>query len=153
LPRLIRVDELPSLVGQEVAVSDWLEITQDRIDRFAKATGDLQWIHLDADRAAAESPYGTTIAHGFLTLSLVTHLSRNAFQIDGPFRMGVNYGLNRVRFPAPVPSGARVRARFTLEQIDELDDYLQFTWGVVVEVERAGAKPCLAAEWLTRAYL
>lgn len=152
MPRRIRVDELPSLVGQEVGVSPWLEVSQERINRFAEATGDLQWIHLDGERAAAESPYQTTIAHGFLTLSLVTQLSRNAFQIDGPFRMGVNYGLNRVRFPAPVPSGARVRARFRLERLDQLDDCLQFTWGVVVEVEGGGSKPCMAAEWITRGY-
>ena len=152
MPRRIRVDELPSLVGQEVAVSDWFKISQERIDRFAEATGDLQWIHLDAERAAAESPYGTTIAHGFLTLSLVTQLSRDAFEVDGDFRMRVNYGLNRVRFPAPVPSNAGVRARFTLQRLDELEDCLQFTWGVVVEVEGHEAKPCLAAEWITRAY-
>lgn len=152
MPRLISVDELPDLVGQELAVSDWLEVTQERIDLFAEATGDPQWIHLDPERAAAESPYKTTIAHGFLTLSLVTQLCRNAFELDGPFSMAVNYGLNRVRFPAPVPSGSRVRARFTLNRLDELDGCLQLTWGVVMQREGGGDKPCLAAEWITRAY-
>jgi acyl dehydratase len=152
LQRWIRVDELAGLIGQEVAVSDWLEVSQERIDRFAEATGDLQWIHLDAERAAAESPYKATIAHGFLTLSLVTALSRDAFQIEGPFRMGVNYGLNRVRFPAPVPSGARIRARFSLLRLEEFEGCIQFTWRVTVELDGGGAKPCLAAEWITRAY-
>lgn len=152
MPRLILVDELPSLVGREVAVSDWLEVTQERIDLFAEATGDPQWIHLDPARAAADSPYGTTIAHGFLTLSLVTQLSRDAFRLDGSFSMGVNYGLNRVRFPAPVPSGSRLRALFTLDRLNEFDGGLQLTWGVVMEREGGGDKPCMAAEWITRAY-
>ncbi len=152
MPKRITLDELPSLVGREAAVSGWLEVSQERIDRFAEATGDRQWIHLDAVRAGAESPYGTTIAHGFLTLALLTTLSRDAFELDGDFRMGVNYGLNRVRFPAPVSSGARLRARFTLNSLNEFDGGLQLTWGVVVEAEDGAAKPCLAAEWITRAY-
>src|SRR3954468_9838036 len=115
MPRVVIPDiaELKRLVGAEVAVSDWLALTQERIGEFADATGDHQWIHVDAARAAAESPFGTTIAHGFLTLSLLPHLLAQAIEIQG-MRVGVNYGLNRVRFTGPVPAGARVRARFRL---------------------------------------
>src|SRR6185503_1605929 len=104
------VRTLRDRVGQEIAVGDWFEISQDRINQFADATGDHQWIHVDPARAAAESPFRTTIAHGFLTLSLLSTLMREAIQISG-LRMAINYGLNRVRFVSPVPSGARVRAR------------------------------------------
>ena len=102
--------ELEPLVGEELGVSEWIEVTQDRIQRFAEATGDHQWIHLDRERAAG-GPFGTTIAHGFLTLSLLPEMSAGAFAVSDA-KMGVNYGLNRVRFPAPVPSGSRLRARF-----------------------------------------
>ena len=149
--RIIKEQELESLVGQEVAVSDWIEVTQERIQSFAEATGDHQWIHLDAERAANESPYGTTIAHGFLSLSLLPAMATAAFHIDGAFRMRINYGLNRLRFPAAVPSGGRVRGRFTLNKVEALDGGYHFTWGVIVELEGA-SKPCVAAEWLTRAY-
>jgi acyl dehydratase len=152
VPLRIPIADLPDLVGREVAVSGWLEVDQHRIDLFAEATGDRQWIHLNHERAAAESPYGTTIAHGFLTLALLTTLSRDAFELDGDFRMGVNYGLNRVRFPAPVPGGSRIRARFSLNRLEDFEGGLQLTWGVLVETEDGGAKPCLAAEWITRAY-
>jgi len=144
-------EELRSLVGQEVGVSEWVELRQERIQQFAEATGDYQWIHLDADRAAAESPYGRRIAHGFLTLSLLSMLSGQTFRIDAGFKLAVNYGLNRVRFPAPVFSGSRIRARFTLGKLEEIAGGLQFIWNVVVESE-GGEKPCLAAEWVTRAY-
>src|SRR5437867_5460604 len=110
---MIEIADLLSLrnrLGEEIAVSDWLTVTQERIQQFADATGDHQWIHLDVERAATESPFGTTIAHGFLTLSLVSVLSREAFRIRG-LRLAVNCGLNRVRFTAPVPAGSRVRAR------------------------------------------
>jgi acyl dehydratase len=149
--RVIKEQELESLVGQEVAVSDWVEVTQERIQIFAEATGDHQWIHLDAERAANESPYATTIAHGFLSLSLLPAMATDAFHIDGEFRMRINYGLNRLRFPAAVPSGGRVRGRFTLNQVEAIDGGYHFTWGVIVELED-GTKPCVAAEWLTRAY-
>jgi len=149
--RVIPERELASLVGQEVSISDWIEVGQDRIQQFAEATGDRQWIHLDRERAAKHSPYKTTIAHGFLSLSLLSIMAGSAFRIDGDFKMGVNYGLNRVRFPAPVPAGARVRGRFTLNNVEEIDGGLQLAWGVLVEVE-GGQKPCVAAEWLTRAY-
>src|SRR5437764_15249002 len=101
------LDELKQLTGQEIGVSDWMEMTQERIDQFAEATGDHQWIHTDPARAQAESPYGATIAHGFLTLSLISTLLASAMRLDIGGKMGINYGLNRVRFPSAVPSGAR----------------------------------------------
>lgn len=152
MPKRLPVDKLPALVGEEVGASDWLEVTQERIDRFAEATGDLQWIHTDPERAAAASPYGAAIAHGFLTLSLLTQMSRDAFEIAGEFSRRINYGLNRVRFPAPVRVGASIRARFRLERLEEIDGGLQLLWGVTVEDDTASEKPCMAAEWLTRLY-
>lgn len=149
--RIIPENELESLVGQEVAVSEWFDVPQERIEQFAEATGDRQWIHLDAERVARESPYKTTIAHGFLSLSLLSAMAGTSFRVDGGFRMGVNYGLNRVRFPAPVPAGGRLRGRFTLNKVEPIDGGLQFTWGVLVELE-GGEKPCVAADWVTRAY-
>jgi acyl dehydratase len=149
--RIIQENDLASLVGQEVAVSDWFEVTQERIQQFAEATGDRQWIHLDAERAANESPYKTTIAHGFLSLSLLSAMAASVFRVEGGFRMGINYGLNRVRFPAAVPAGARVRGRFTLNNLEAIENGVQYTWGVTVELE-GGAKPCVAAEWVTRSY-
>ncbi len=149
--RVIPVEELSRWVGREVGVSDWIEISQDRIQRFAEATDDHQWIHLDPERAAAESPYKTTIAHGFLSLSLLPVMAASTFRIDGGFRMSVNYGLNRLRFPAPVPAGKRLRARFQLAELKEINGGIQTTWSVTIEVE-GGTKPCVAAEWITRAY-
>jgi acyl dehydratase len=135
-------------VGREVAVSDWLEVTQERINRFAEATDDRQWIHIDPERAANESPFKQTIAHGFLTLSLLSELARQAMSIGG-LKMGVNYGLNRVRFIKPVPAGARIRGRFTLDALEEIESGAQATWSVTVERE-GGDKPCCAAQWLVR---
>ena len=146
----MKILELESRVGQEVGVSPWVEVTQERIDTFAKAIDDFQWIHVDRARAKA-SPFGGTIAHGFLTLSLLSHLSEMTFSYAGR-RMGVNYGLNRVRFTAPVPSGSRVRARFTLGKYEKLDgNGVQLTWNTVVEIE-GSAKPALVAEWVGRHY-
>lgn len=139
---------LKDRVGQEVAVSDWFSVSQERIDAFAQATGDDQWIHVDRARAARESPYGTTVAHGFLTLSLLSHLMREAIEIQG-VRLGVNYGLNRVRFTGPVPSGSRLRARFRLAAVEDIEEGVQTTWNVTVERE-GGQKPVLVAEWITR---
>src|SRR5271165_4097439 len=127
------LEELRELIGQEVAVSDWVEITQDRVNQFAEATGDLQWIHLDVERSRKESPYGGTVAHGFLTLSLLPMLTQNALTI--PARMGVNYGLNKVRFPAPVPVGSRLRARMTLMSLEDIAGGMQMTWLVTMERE------------------
>ena len=143
-----RIDELKRLVGKEVAVTDWLIVSQERIDAFAGATEDHQWIHVDRERAARESPYGTTVAHGFLSLSLLPHLLGQAVEIQG-MRLGINYGLNRVRFTGPVPAGSRVRARFRLAAVEDIDRGVQVTWNVTVERE-GDAKPVLVAEWLTR---
>jgi acyl dehydratase len=144
------IRELGERVGQEVAVSPWIEVGQERIDTFAKAIEDFQWIHVDPARAKS-SPFGGTIAHGFLTLSLLSHLSERTFGFSDR-KMGVNYGLNRVRFTAPLPSGSRVRARFTLQKFEKLaDGGVQVTWNTVVEREGSD-KPVLVAEWLGRHY-
>jgi acyl dehydratase len=145
------LDELKQLVGREIGVSDWQEMTQERINQFADATGDHQWIHIDAARAKAESPYGATIAHGFLSLSIISSLLAASVRLEIGGKMGINYGLNRVRFPSAVPAGARVRGRFTLQSIEEFSGGAQFTWGVTVEVEGA-PKPSVVAEWITRQY-
>ena len=141
---------LASLSGKDVAISDWLEVSQERIDQFAEASEDRQWIHLDRERAARESPFKTTIAHGFLTLSLLSALARLAISVGG-VRMGINYGLNRVRFVSPVPAGARIRGRFTLATFEEIKGGVQTTWNVTVEREGSD-KPCCVAEWLVRYY-
>lgn len=132
-------------------MSDWVAMTEERIAQFADATGDHQWIHLDAERAARESPYRTTIAHGFLSLSLISALVGNAVSIGG-LRLAINYGLNRVRFVSAVPAGARIRARVTPMSVEEVDGGArQVAWSIVVE--RDGAeKPCLVADWLVRYY-
>ena len=146
----IHIDDLSQWVGREVATSDWLEMTQERIDRFAEAGGDHQWIHVDRERAALESGFGRTIAHGFLTLALLSKLLGDSIEIAGK-RMGINYGLNRLRFPSPVPSGSRVRGRFVLAALESIEGGVQTTWNVTVERE-GEAKPALVAEWLTRHY-
>jgi len=143
------IRELEARVGQEVGVSPWVEITQERIDTFAKAIGDFQWIHVDAARAK-NSPFGSTIAHGFLTLSLLSHLSEQTFSFSDR-RMGINYGLNRVRFTAPVKSGSKLRERFKLGNYEKLDGGVQVTWNTTVEVE-GEQKPALVAEWIGRHY-
>ena len=141
---------LESRVGEEIGVSPWIEITQERIDTFAKAVEDFQWIHVDPRRARA-SPFGGTIAHGFLTLSLLSRLSEMTFSFSDR-RMGINYGLNRVRFTSPVPAGSRVRARFTLLKYEKLEDNgAQVTWNALIEREGAD-KPALVAEWIGRHY-
>jgi acyl dehydratase len=142
--------ELEQRVGEEVGVSPWIEVSQERIDTFAKAIEDFQWIHVDPARAQG-SPFGGTIAHGFLTLSLLSRLSEMTFSFSDR-RMGVNYGLNRVRFTSPVPAGSRVRARFKLLKFEPLDgNGVQVTWDTVVEREGSD-KPALVAEWLGRHY-
>ncbi len=138
-------------VGREVATSDWLDVSQGRINEFAEATEDRQWIHIDPERAARESPFKETIAHGFLTLSLLSELMKRAISVGG-LRMGINYGLNRVRFVSPVPAGARIRGRFTLDGLEEIKGGVQATWNVTVERE-GGDKPCCIAEWLVRYYV
>ncbi len=143
------IRDLEARVGEEIGISPWLEVTQARIDTFAKAIDDFQWIHVDRERAKS-SPFGGTIAHGFLTLSLLSHLAESTFAFSDR-KMGVNYGLNRVRFTAPVPSGSRVRARFTLGKYEKLDGGVQVTWNTVVERE-GEEKPVLIAEWIGRHY-
>ena len=153
---LKNLDALNHFVGREIATTDWLEITQERIRQFAEVTEDRQWIHLDSDRAQRESPYAATIAHGFLTLSLLSHLSRQAFEIQDGEAMTVNYGLNRVRFPAPVHAGAKIRARFTLQSLKDISNAREAVFSVVVEGQgkdgQAQEKPCCVAEWLIRYY-
>ena len=146
----IKLRELESRIGEEVGVSPWVEVSQQRIDQFAEATGDFQWIHVDPKRAK-DSPFGTTIAHGFLTLSLLPRLAASALEI-GDVRMGVNYGLNRVRFPAPVPSGSRIRARLKLLGYEPLEGGAQLV--MEVTMERDGSdKPVCVAETVSRRYV
>jgi acyl dehydratase len=143
---------LKEFVGRELGVSDWFLVTQERIRQFAAATEDHQWIHEDRERAARESPYGGTIAHGFLTLSLIVPLTEQVFQVRSGERMRVNYGLNRVRFPAPVPADSRIRARIALKELKELADCFEAELLVTVEGENS-AKPCCVAEWIMRFYV
>jgi acyl dehydratase len=143
-------DELVASLGRELGPGEWLEIGQDRIDGFAEVTGDHQWIHVDADRSAT-GPYGATVAHGFLTLSLLPLLLDGLRRVEGT-RMGLNYGLERVRFPNVVRSGTRVRARSTLvDATDVGDDGLQLVTRVTIEVE-GSPKPACVADLVTRAY-
>jgi acyl dehydratase len=142
--------DMPALVGHEVAVSDWITITQEQVNLFADATGDHQWIHVDVEKAKA-GPFGAPIAHGFLTLSLLPRFFESALAIGGT-RMGVNYGLNKVRFTSPVPVGSRLRARMTLLACEAIEQGgLQMTWKVSVEREGAD-KPVCVAESLARRY-
>ena len=141
--------EIAAAAGEELGVSEWVSVEQQRIDQFADATGDHQWIHIDPVRAAA-GPFKTTVAHGFLTLSLLPEMSASAFEVRDT-RMGVNYGLNRVRFVSPVPSGSRIRARITLQAIEAVSEGFQATWLATIERE-GGEKPAAVAEWLVRYY-
>jgi len=143
------ITDLQALVGQTVGVSDWITVTQQRIQLFADATGDHQWIHLDAERAA-KGPFGTTIAHGFLTLSLLPEMGASAFTVLDT-RMGVNYGLGKVRFPAPVPSGSRLRGHFKLTKYETLEGGAQITCEVTMEREGSD-KPVCVAESIARRY-
>jgi len=142
---------LKEFVGREIAVTDWLTMTQDRIDRFAEATEDRQWIHVDRERAQRESPYGTTVAHGFLTLSLLSHFMKQAIQFRGGVRLGINYGLNRVRFPSPVRVDTKIRARVGLLSLKELSEALEAVFSVSVEGQDL-EKPCCVADWIVRYY-
>ena len=148
--RFETLNDLAACVGQEVAVSDWITITQEQVNRFADATGDHQWIHVDPERAR-QGPFGAPIAHGFLTLSLLPRFFESSFDVLGS-RMGVNYGLNKVRFTAPVPVGSRLRARMTLLSAEPVaGDGLQMAWQV--QIEREGVdKPVCVAESLVRRY-
>ncbi len=142
------LDKVRTRVGTEIGVSDWMTITQERIDAFADATDDHQWIHVDRERAA-QGPFGTTIAHGFLTLSLVVGLTSGLELEVGQPRMGINYGLDRVRFITPVPSGGRIRARVELQAADEVESGIQLKRKVTIELEGSD-RPAMVAETLAR---
>jgi acyl dehydratase len=144
-----KLSDLQALVGQDLGTSDWVVIDQRRIDLFAEATGDHQWIHVDAERARS-GPFGTTIAHGFLTLSLVPELAARTFEVRES-RMGINYGLNRVRFPAPVPVDSRLRARCKLLACEDIEGGVQVTTEVTIEREGSN-KPVCVAESVARRY-
>ena len=142
------LDELRAAVGRDLGTSDWVEITQERVDTFADATGDHQWIHVDVERARRESPFGGPIAHGYLTLALTNQLLPEVIEVRG-VSSGVNYGANKVRFPAPVPVGSRVRANVRLDAADDVPGGVQTTMTITVEIE-GGAKPACVVESLSR---
>ena len=148
--RIETIAQLREHVGRDVAVSDWLEVLQERINQFAEATEDRQWIHVDPERSARESPFKETIAHGFLTLSLLSELSKRAISVGG-VKMGINYGLDRVRFVSPVPAWSRIRGRFSLSALVDISGGVQAIWNVTVERD-GGEKPVCVAEWLVRYY-
>lgn len=148
--RFAGIDDARSRLGQEIGISDWLPIDQERVNAFAEVTGDRQWIHVDVERAKRESPFGAPIAHGYLTLSLLAKFAGECIAVDG-IKLAVNYGLNRVRFAAPVKVGNRVRARFVLGAVEDIDGGAQMLWQAVIEIE-GGDKPACAAEMVTRWY-
>jgi acyl dehydratase len=146
------IEELKQTIGQEVAVTDWLTVTQERVQQFADATGDHNWIHVDVERSRRESPFQQTIAHGFLTLSLLAYFMQETISIKTGVRMGLNYGLNKVRWVSPVRVGSNIRARFTLVSVKEVDgNGVEALYSATVEPE-GGAKPACVAEWLVRLY-
>jgi acyl dehydratase len=145
------LQSLKDYVGREIATTDWMVVTQERIQQFADATGDHQWIHTNPERARRESPYGAAIAHGFLTLSLMSHFMREAIQLPDNVRQTINCGLNRVRFPSPVRAGDKIRARVRLHSCRELPDSFEAIFDLTMESEGA-EKPCCAAEWILRYY-
>jgi|SRR5271156_1016018 len=138
-------------VGRELTLTNWFLVTQERIQQFAEVTEDRQWIHVDRERAERESPYGATIAHGFLTLSLLSRFMKDAIQIRGGVHMSVNYGLNRVRFPSAVRADSKIRVRFTLQSLKDVPDALEAVFEAKVEVQGSD-KPCCVAEWVVRYY-
>src|SRR5260370_9757509 len=136
-PRVVETQQcLREFVGREIGLTDWFTVSQERIQKFAEATEDRQWIHLDRERAQRESPFGGTIAHGFLTLSLLSHLAKQVVDVRSGVRLRVNYGLNRVRFPAPVPAESKIRARVTLQSVKEFPGGMEAVLGVSVEGEK-----------------
>ena len=145
------IDELRGLVGQQVGTGDWFTLTQSLINEFADVLEDHQWIHVDTERARTELPQGKTIAHGFLSLSLLSLLVKQAVLVKGQFKQGINYGFNRVRFPSPVPAESQIRARCTLANVEDVPGGVQIGWTVAVEVKDV-SKPALVAEWLVRYY-
>jgi len=149
--KLENPQSLSPFIGKEIGATDWFQVTQQRIEQFAEATEDRQWIHTDRERASKESPYGSTIAHGFLTLSLLSNFIKELLQIEGGVRLAVNYGLNRVRFPAAVRAGSRIRARIGLLTLKEFPEALEATFSVTIENEGSD-KPSCVAEWIVRYY-
>ncbi|MBB3210966.1 acyl dehydratase [Herbaspirillum sp. Sphag1AN] len=147
---IANVEELQALVGQEVAQSDWITVNQEQVNQFAEATGDHQWIHVDVERSKRELPYGGTVAHGFLTLALLPQLLGQSVSL-GDARMLLNYGLNRVRFPAPLPVGAQVRALIVLQSMEAIPGGAQVVWEITIESDR-GEKPVCVAEFIVRRY-
>jgi acyl dehydratase len=145
------LEQLEALAGQQVAVSQWLEITQQQVDRFADATGDHQWIHVDVERARRELPTGGTVAHGFLTLALLPQILASTIDLGSEVKMLLNYGLNRVRFPAPLPVGSRVRGVVVLQSVETIPGGAQLVWEITLERE-GGDKPVCVAEFLVRRY-
>lgn len=150
MPGVSSIEHLKTLVGRKIGTSAWTSISQQRINLFAEATGDHQWIHVDVDRSQVESPFGVTVAHGFLTLSLLPLLLREAVKLPAG-DIAVNYGLNKVRFPAPVPAGSRVRGVVVLRKFEEVPGGIQLTWEITLERE-GDTKPACVAELLTRHY-
>jgi acyl dehydratase len=147
----MKFEDLRNHIGEELGVSPWHEVTQQQIDQFADISGDHQWIHIDPDRARRESPYGATIAHGFLTVAMLSQLINESIEIEGGYRLRVNYGFNRLRFTGAVPAGSRIRGRFTLQSIKDIEGGVELTWLSTVDVEGRD-KPALVAEWLGRTY-
>ena len=145
-----RIEDAKARLGEEVGISDWMLIDQRRVDAFAEVTGDRQWIHIDVERARRESPFGATIAHGYLTLSLLAKFAQECIRIEG-IKLAVNYGLNRVRFASPVIVGSRLRARFVLGEVSDIPGGAQLVWQALIEIE-GGDKPACAAEMVTRWY-
>jgi len=148
--RFAGIADAKTMLGQEIGVSDWMLIDQERVNGFAQVTGDQQWIHVDVERAGRESPFGGPIAHGYLTVSLLAKFAGECIAVDG-IRLAVNYGLNRVRFASPVKVGSRIRARFVLAAVDDIEGGAQMQWQATVEIE-GGEKPACIAEMLTRWY-
>lgn len=152
MPRTLHApNSLKDLIGQEISVTDWFTVTQERIQQFADATLDHQWIHVDVERARNESPFKAPIAHGFLTLSLVSHFMHEAMEFTQRPRLAVNYGLNRVRFVSPVKAGANIRARVTLQSLEDIPKGMEVVFAVTIESE-GGTKPCCVAECVLRYY-
>ena len=147
--RFTSVEDMASEVGKEVAVSDWLLLTQERVQQFAEATDDPQWIHVDVERAKRESPFGGTVAHGFLTLSLLPKFIEQVIDMP-PGKMSINYGLNKVRFPAPMPVGGKIRGRFSLLAVERIEGGVQSIWQVTMECDGSDKPVCVAESVLRR---
>ena len=147
----MQLEQVKESIGREAGVSPWVEVTQELINQFAAVSGDHQWIHVDVERARRESPFKATIAHGFLTVSLLSRMVSEAVNLEVKAKLRVNYGFNRLRFPAPVPAGSRVRAHLTPNAVKDVEGGVEIAWGITVEIENQ-TKPALAAEWLVRIY-